>query len=159
MQRITPCLWFDGNAEEAVKFYISIFKNSKIDAVSRYGEAGARASGRPGGTGMTIAFRLEGQPFLALNGGPISPSHPPSRSSPTARPGTRSTRSGASSARVAGPASAAGSRTSSGCRGRPVPADIGKLVHNSSNGKADRVMQTILGMKQIGVATLKRSAT
>jgi len=70
MQRITPGLWFNDNAEMAVKFYASIFKNSKINTVTHYGEAGACVSGRPVGTVMTIAFQLEGQEFLALNGGP-----------------------------------------------------------------------------------------
>ncbi len=71
MEKITPCLWFDNQAEEAAKFYVSIFNNSKIEAVTRYGEAGAEASGRPKGTAMTVSFQLEGQDFLALNGGPI----------------------------------------------------------------------------------------
>jgi predicted 3-demethylubiquinone-9 3-methyltransferase (glyoxalase superfamily) len=71
MQKITPFLWFDNNAEEAVNFYISIFKNSKIVSVARYGEAGANVSGQPKGTVMTIAFQLEGQEFVALNGGPV----------------------------------------------------------------------------------------
>ena len=71
MQKITPFLWFDNNAEEAVNFYTSIFKNSKILKVARYGEAGSKASGRPKGTVMTIAFKLNGQEFTALNGGPI----------------------------------------------------------------------------------------
>lgn len=70
-QKIAPCLWFDNQAEEAAKFYISIFKNSGILSVARYGEAGAKASGLPEGTVMTVAFRLEGQEFLALNGGPV----------------------------------------------------------------------------------------
>ena len=70
MQKFTPCLWFDGNAEEAAKFYCSIFKNSKITGSARYGEAGARVSGKPQGSLMTMAFELEGQRFLALNGGP-----------------------------------------------------------------------------------------
>jgi predicted 3-demethylubiquinone-9 3-methyltransferase (glyoxalase superfamily) len=71
MQRITPCLWFDNQAEEAVNFYVSIFKNSKVGRIARYGEAGAEVSGRPKGTVMTVEFQLEGQEFLALNGGPI----------------------------------------------------------------------------------------
>jgi len=71
MQKITPCLWFDNQAEEAVKFYVSIFENSKIGSVTRYGEAGAEVSGRPKGTVMTITFQLEGQELMALNGGPI----------------------------------------------------------------------------------------
>lgn len=70
MHKITPCLWFDDNAEEAVKFYTSIFKSSKVKNVTRYGEAGARASGRLKGTVMTVTFELEGQEFTALNGGP-----------------------------------------------------------------------------------------
>jgi len=63
-------LWFNNQAEEAVNFYTSIFKDSKIESVTRYGEAGAEVSGRPKGTVMTIAFQLEGQEFIALNGGP-----------------------------------------------------------------------------------------
>lgn len=70
MQKITPFLWFDNQAEEAVNFYASIFKNSKIGGVTRYDEAGAKASGRPKGTAMTVEFQLEGQEFVALNGGP-----------------------------------------------------------------------------------------
>jgi predicted 3-demethylubiquinone-9 3-methyltransferase (glyoxalase superfamily) len=66
MQKIGPCLWFDGKAEEAMKFYTSIFKNSKVGKVIRYGEAG------PGekGSVMTVTFEIEGQEFVALNGGP-----------------------------------------------------------------------------------------
>jgi predicted 3-demethylubiquinone-9 3-methyltransferase (glyoxalase superfamily) len=60
MQKITPCLWFNDNAEEAVQFYVSIFRRSKIKGVSRYGEAGAKASGRPAGSILTIAFELDG---------------------------------------------------------------------------------------------------
>ena len=66
MQKITPFLWFDGNAEEAVNFYVSIFKNSKVLSIARYGEAGPG----PKGTVMTAAFQLDGQEFVALNGGP-----------------------------------------------------------------------------------------
>jgi len=66
LQKITPFLWFNDNAEEAVNFYVSTFKNSKIKGVSRYGEAGPG----PEGTIMTVAFQLEGQAFVALNGGP-----------------------------------------------------------------------------------------
>ena len=71
MQKITPCLWFDSNAEEAVNFYVSIFKNSKIGKISRYGEAGYEIHRKPAGTVMTIEFELNGQAFTALNGGPI----------------------------------------------------------------------------------------
>ena len=70
-QRITPCLWFDDQAEEAAKFYTSIFKNSKIVHVSRYGEAGKEVHGRPAGSVMVATFELDGQAFTALNGGPV----------------------------------------------------------------------------------------
>ena len=69
-QKITPFLWFDNQAEEAAKFYVSIFKNSKIVNVSRYTEAGKEAHERPPGSAMTVEFQLEGQRFIALNGGP-----------------------------------------------------------------------------------------
>jgi predicted 3-demethylubiquinone-9 3-methyltransferase (glyoxalase superfamily) len=71
MQKITPFLWFDNQAEEAVNFYCSVFKNSKKGSILRYDEAGAKASGRPKGSVMTAAFQLQGQEFVALNGGPI----------------------------------------------------------------------------------------
>jgi predicted 3-demethylubiquinone-9 3-methyltransferase (glyoxalase superfamily) len=70
MQKITPFLWFDGQAEAAVKFYTSVFKKSKVLSVARYGEADAKASGRPKDSVMTIEFKLAGQRFVALNGGP-----------------------------------------------------------------------------------------
>jgi predicted 3-demethylubiquinone-9 3-methyltransferase (glyoxalase superfamily) len=67
MQKITPFLWFDGNAEEAVNFYISVFKNSKITSILRCGDAGPG----PKGSVLTVDFQLEGQDFIALNGGPM----------------------------------------------------------------------------------------
>jgi predicted 3-demethylubiquinone-9 3-methyltransferase (glyoxalase superfamily) len=70
MQKITPFLWFDDKAEEAANFYVSIFKNAKIGKITRYGEEAANASGRPPGTVMTVSFQIDGQEFIALNGGP-----------------------------------------------------------------------------------------
>ena len=71
MQKITPFLWFNNQAEEAMKFYVAIFKNSKITTTARYTEAGREVHGRPPGSVMTVGFELNGQPFTALNGGPI----------------------------------------------------------------------------------------
>src|SRR5213079_496040 len=71
MQKITPFLWFDQEAEEAVKFYTSIFKNSKIGRILRYSKEAAKASGRPAGSVLTVGFEIEGQKFVALNGGPL----------------------------------------------------------------------------------------
>jgi len=71
MQKITPFLWFSDNAEEAVRVYVSIFKNSKIGKIARYDEAGEKVAGRPAGSVMTVEFQLEGEDFVALNGGPM----------------------------------------------------------------------------------------
>lgn len=70
-QKITTHLWFDDQAEGAANFYVSIFKNSRVVSIARYGEAAAKASGRPKGSVMTITFELDGQQFMALNGGPV----------------------------------------------------------------------------------------
>jgi len=70
MQKITPFLWFDDQAEEAAKFYVSIFPNSKIRSITHYSDAGAEVAGRPKGSVMTVAFEIDGQEFAALNGGP-----------------------------------------------------------------------------------------
>jgi len=71
MQKITPFLWFNKEAEEAANFYTSIFKNSKILHVARYSESGSQAAGMPKGSVMTVAFQIEGQNFTAINGGPL----------------------------------------------------------------------------------------
>ena len=71
VQPITPCLWFDTQAEEAARYYTGIFQNSKITTISRYTEAGREVHGKPAGTVLTVAFELNGQPFTALNGGPL----------------------------------------------------------------------------------------
>ena len=69
-QKISPCLWFDDQAEEAAQFYTGIFRNSKIVKIARYGKAGQEIHGRAPGSVMTVEFELDGQTFTALNGGP-----------------------------------------------------------------------------------------
>src|SRR5262245_44315287 len=71
IQRITPCLWFDGQAEDAARFYTSIFRDSTMGTISRYDEAGHEVHGQRAGTVLTVAFEIEGQAFTALNGGPL----------------------------------------------------------------------------------------
>ncbi len=117
MQKIRPCLWFNQVAEEAINFYVSVFKNSKIDNVARYGEAGP---GEPGSV-LTIEFTLEGQEFMALNAGPSSSSRPRFRSTSTARHRKKSTTCGRSSPPCRKPSSAAGFRTNTASRGRSSP--------------------------------------
>src|SRR4249920_3436448 len=70
MQGIAICLWFHGKAEEAATFYVSLFRNSRITSVARYGQAGSEACGQSRGSVMTVAFELDGREFIALNGGP-----------------------------------------------------------------------------------------
>lgn len=69
-QKLTPCLWFDSEAEDAAKFYVAIFPNSRIQRISRYGNAGRAVHGKPPGSVLTVEFELDGQTFTALNGGP-----------------------------------------------------------------------------------------
>ena len=69
-RKITPCLWFDGEAEEAARFYVSVFRNGRIGRISRYGKEGFEVHGRPEGSVMVVEFEIEGQTFTALNGGP-----------------------------------------------------------------------------------------
>lgn len=71
ISKISPCLWFDNQAEEAAGFYTGIFKNSRIIAISRFGEAGYEIHHRPAGSVMTVVFEIDGQSFTALNGGPL----------------------------------------------------------------------------------------
>ena len=71
LQKITPFLWFDNQAEQAAKFYTSVFRKSKIVKIARYGAEGEKVSGRPKGSVMTVEFEIEGQRFIALNGGPV----------------------------------------------------------------------------------------
>jgi predicted 3-demethylubiquinone-9 3-methyltransferase (glyoxalase superfamily) len=70
-KRIAPCLWFDSEGEQAANYYVSIFPNSKVTQISRYGKAGQETHQREPGSVMTVAFELDGQPFTALNGGPL----------------------------------------------------------------------------------------
>jgi len=71
LQRIMPCLWFDSDAEPAANFYVSLFPNSRIKTISRYGEAGFEVHRRPAGSVMVVIFDLDGQEFMGLNGGPV----------------------------------------------------------------------------------------
>ena len=104
MQKVTPFLWFDNQAEEAARFYVSVFKNSKIVSVTRYGEAGPG----PQGSVMTVTFTLGGQEFIALNGGPISSSPRPFRSPSTATRRKKWTSSGECSRKAGRKGNAAG---------------------------------------------------
>ncbi len=154
MQKITPFLWFDGNAEEAALFYTSIFKDSKILNVSRYGDAGPGTKGAV----MVVSFQLEGQQFTALNGGPqfkFSEAFSFVVNCETQREideyWTKLTSGG-------GRESECGwLKDKFGFSWQIVPAALGKLMSGDPK-KANRVMQAVLQMKKLDIATLEEAA-
>jgi predicted 3-demethylubiquinone-9 3-methyltransferase (glyoxalase superfamily) len=153
MPKITPFLWFDDNAEEAINFYTSIFKNSKIGRVTRYGDAGPG----PKGTVMSATFQLEGQEFMALNGGPHFKFTPAislfvdcktqeevddlwerlSAGGKTERCGWLTDRFGLS--------------------WQIIPAILGQLLQDKDPQKSKRVLQAMLQMNKIDIAGLKQA--
>jgi predicted 3-demethylubiquinone-9 3-methyltransferase (glyoxalase superfamily) len=154
MQKITPFLWFDNNAEEAANFYVSVFKNSKILNVSRYGDAGPG----PKGSVMVVSFQLEGQQFTALNGGPqfkFSEAFSFVVNCETQKEideyWNKLTSGG-------GKESACGwLKDKFGFSWQIVPTALGKLMSGDPK-KANRVMQALLQMKKLDIATLEEAA-
>jgi len=159
MQKITPFLWFDDNAEEAANFYVSIFPNSKIKNVVRYDEVGAKASGRPAGSAMTVAFELEGQPFTALNGGPVfkfteAVSFVVSCASQEEIDAlwTKLSGGGDPSAQQCG-----WLKDKYGMSWQIYPPMLGEMLQDKDPEKSKRVMQAMLQMKKIDIAELKKA--
>ncbi len=160
IQKITPFLWFDNQAEEAVGFYTSIFKNSKIATVTRYGQEGAQASGRPKGTVMTIAFQLEGQEFVALNGGPhfkfteaLSFVVNCDSQDEVDYYWDRLSEGGDPKAQQCG-----WLKDKYGLSWQIVPAALGELLSDPDPEKSQRVMKVMLQMKKIDIKTLRRAS-
>ena len=153
MQKITPFLWFDSKAEEAANFYVSIFKNSKILSISRYGEAGPG----PKGTVMVVRFQLDGQEFLALNGGPqftFSPAISLVANCETQQEVDE----------LWEKLSAGGKKQNCGwltdkygLSWQVVPTLVGKLMQDKDAEKTKRVMQAIMQMNKLEIAGLKRA--
>jgi len=157
-QRITPFLWFDQQAEEAVKFYVSVFENARITGVTRYGKEGAQASGQPEGTAMTVAFQLDGQDFTALNGGPhfkftealslVVNCHTQAEID---HYWNQLSAGGDPKAQMCG-----WLKDRYGLSWQIVPTELPKLLRDP--GQASRVMQAVLQMKKIDIETLRRAA-
>lgn len=153
MQKITPFLWFDGKAEEAMEFYTSIFKNSKIKSVNRYGEAGPG----PKGAVMSGTFHLDGQDFMALNGGPHF----------TFSPATSFFVNCETQQEVdelweklseGGEKQRCGWLTDKyGLSWQIIPTVLGELLQDENTEKAGRVMQAMLQMDKIDIELLKRA--
>lgn len=160
MQRITPFLWFDNQAEEAVKFYASVFKNSKIGSMVRYDEAGAKAAGRPKGSVMTAAFQLEGQDFTAINGGPIFKFTEAISFVVTCETQaevdyywTKLSEGGDEKAQQCG-----WLKDKFGLSWQIVPTALPRLLGDKDPKKSQRVMQAMLQMKKIVIANLQRAS-
>jgi predicted 3-demethylubiquinone-9 3-methyltransferase (glyoxalase superfamily) len=153
MQKITPFLWFDGKAEEAMNFYTSIFKNSKVGKVSRYGEAGPG----PKGTVMVATFELDGQEFLALNGGPQFTFSP--AISFVVNCGTQEEVDQFWDKLSAGGSTQACGwlKDKFGVSWQIVPTALGQLLSDPDPVKSSRVMQAMLQMTKIDIEKLKRA--
>jgi len=158
MQKITPFLWFDTQAEEAVNFYLSIFRNSKIMNVARYGDDGAKVSGRPRGSVMTVAFQLDGQPFVALNGGPAFTFSP-------AISFVVDCQTQEEVDRLWDKLSAGGEqqqcgwlRDKYGVTWQIVPSVLGELMSDPNPAKSQRVMQAMLQMTRLDIRGLQQAA-
>jgi len=158
MPKITTFLWFDSQAEEAAKLYVSIFKNSRIVTTTRYDEASAAASGRPKGSVMTVAFELDGQPFTALNGGPVFKFT--EAISLVVHCGTQKEVDEYWEKLASGgePGQCGWLKDRYGLSWQIVPTILLELLQDKDAEKRQRVMKAMLGMRKLDIAGLKRAA-
>jgi predicted 3-demethylubiquinone-9 3-methyltransferase (glyoxalase superfamily) len=159
IQKITPCLWFDDQAEEAAKFYTAIFKNSKIISITRYGEAGHEVHGRPAGTVMVVAFELDGQTFTALNGGPMFKFNEAISFQVNCKTQEevdyyweQLSEGGDKKAQQCG-----WLKDRYGASWQVVPTVLPEMLNDSDYERSQRVMKAMLRMKKIDIAELERA--
>jgi predicted 3-demethylubiquinone-9 3-methyltransferase (glyoxalase superfamily) len=159
MKQITPCLWFEDQAEQAANYYVSIFPNSKIGNISRYGEAGKEFHGKPPGTVMTVAFELNGQGFTALNGGPtfkfneaISFQVNCETQKELDHYWAKLSEGGEEKAQQCG-----WLKDKFGMSWQIVPTDLAELLEAKDARKSQRVMQALLQMKKLDIEVLKKA--
>jgi len=157
MNKFTPCLWFDSNAEEAVDFYVSIFKNSRIKSVSRYDRASAEASGRPRGSVMAIGFELDGQAFLALNGGPIFTFTPAISFIANCQDQAEVNELWEKLSEGGEKESCGWLKDKYGVSWQIVPTVLEELLLDKDTAKAERVMQAMLKMNKLDIEILRRA--
>jgi predicted 3-demethylubiquinone-9 3-methyltransferase (glyoxalase superfamily) len=154
MQKITPFLWFDNQAEEAAKFYVSIFKNSKIVNVARYGDAGPG----PKGSVMTVRFQLDGQEFVALNGGPQF-KFTEAISFVVNCETQEEIDYFWEKLSAGGDKSRCGwLKDKFGLSWQIVPSALSEMVDDKDPAKSDRVMKALMQMDKLDIATLQRAA-
>jgi predicted 3-demethylubiquinone-9 3-methyltransferase (glyoxalase superfamily) len=159
IQTITPCLWFDDQAEVAARYYTSIFKNSKIGAISRYGEAGREIHGRPPGSVMVVAFELDGQTFTALNGGPVFKFNEAvsfqvncDTQADVDYYWEKLSQNGEKAAQQCG-----WLKDQFGVSWQIVPRILTELLMDADAAKSQRAFQAMLQMKKLDIATLKKA--
>jgi predicted 3-demethylubiquinone-9 3-methyltransferase (glyoxalase superfamily) len=157
MQKITPFLWFDDQAEEAVNFYTSIFKNSKILSVTRYGEEGAKAAGRPKGSVMTVVFKLEGQEFIALNGGPVFTFSPAISFLVNCKTQKEVDELWEKLSEGGEKGQCGWLKDKYGVSWQIVPTVLGEMLQDKDPKKSKRVMEAMLKMDKIDIKTLKQA--
>jgi predicted 3-demethylubiquinone-9 3-methyltransferase (glyoxalase superfamily) len=156
-QKITPCLWFDSEAEAAANFYVSVFKDGRITQVSRYGKAGQEVHGREPGSVMVVAFEIDGQSFTALNGGPLFKFNE-AVSFQVACDTQDEIDYFWSKLTEGGRESQCGwLKDKFGLSWQVVPADLPQLIGGASGAALDRVMAAVMGMKKFDLATLRRA--
>lgn len=156
-QKISPCLWFDTQAEEAARFYISVFPNSRINQKSRYTEAGRDVHGKEPGSVLTVEFELDGQTFTALNGGPqfkfteaVSFQIMCDSQAEIDRYWSRLCDGGKES--VCG-----WLKDRYGLSWQVVPSELVHMLTDANRGRAERVLTAVMKMKKFDVAALKRA--
>ena len=155
MQKISPFLWFDSNAEEAANFYVAIFKDAKILKVARYGEAGPG----PAGSVMVVNFQIEGQDFIALNGGPLFKFTEAISFVISCQTQEEVDRYWNKLTADGGQESQCGwLKDKYGLSWQVTPTILSELLSDQDQKKAQRVMQAMLQMKKIDIAALKRAA-
>jgi predicted 3-demethylubiquinone-9 3-methyltransferase (glyoxalase superfamily) len=159
MQKITPFLWFDDKAEEAANFYTSLFNNSSIEKVTRYNKASSAAAGRPEGSAMTVQFTIDGQEFVALNGGPHFKFTEAVSFVINCKDQDEIDKFWSALTGDGGEESQCGwLKDRFGLSWQVVPTALGELLSDPDPGRSGRVMQAMLQMKKIDIQTLKDAA-
>jgi predicted 3-demethylubiquinone-9 3-methyltransferase (glyoxalase superfamily) len=158
MQKITPFLWFNDKAEEAVKFYASVFKKVKTLKVARYSDAAASASGRPKGSVMTVEFEIEGQRFVALNGGPHFKFTEAISFVVNCETQVELDRYWKKLSAGGQPSQCGWLKDKYGVSWQIVPSILGELASGKDTAKVQRVMQALLKMGKLDIKTLRRAA-
>jgi predicted 3-demethylubiquinone-9 3-methyltransferase (glyoxalase superfamily) len=160
VQRISPCLWFDSEGEEAARFYTGIFKNSRIVTITRYGKAGFETHHRPAGSVMTVLFELDGQEFTALNGGPLFKFSEAISFQVNCETQKEIDHYWAKLSAGGNPeAQQCGwLKDKFGLSWQVVPTMMAKLFKDENSAKAQRAMEALLKMKKLDIAALKKAA-